>query len=76
MQNDKSKFKKRLYKFTLGLIEYIDKLPKDRVSSRLAGQLIKSGTSIIGNYIEQFLKELAEISNIFASGILTMKNKK
>ena len=123
MQNDKSKFKlefkRRLYKFTLELIEYIDKLPNDQVSGRLGDQLIRSGTSIIGNYIEgqsvsskkdfinyfntalksgnesklwisllkdsnradksvsdTFLRELGEISNIFASSILTMKNKK
>jgi len=123
MESDNSKFKiefkKRLYKFTLELIEYIDKLPNDRVSRRLADQLIRSGTSIIGNYIEgqsasskkdfinyfntslkssnesklwisllkdsnradeplsdKFLKELSEISKIFASSILTMKGKK
>jgi hypothetical protein len=37
MQNDKSKFKvgfkKRLYRFTLKLIEFLDELPKDNVSS-------------------------------------------
>lgn len=45
MQNDKSKFKnefkKRLYTFTLKLIEFIDKLPNDNVSRRLgAGQVL------------------------------------
>jgi len=38
MQNDKSKFKnefkKRLYKFTLQLIEFIDKLPNDNISQK------------------------------------------
>ena len=56
MQNDKLKFKndfkKRLYNFTLRLIEFIDKLPRDSVSQRLGDQLLRSGTSIIGNYIE------------------------
>ncbi len=55
-QNDKSKFKNefksRLYKFTLNLIEFIDKLPNDNVSKKISDQLIRSGTSIIGNYIE------------------------
>ena len=56
MQNDKSKFKnefkRRLYAFVLKLIEFIDKLPKDNVSKRIGDQLLRSGTSIIGNYIE------------------------
>ncbi len=45
-------FKQRLYFFTLKLIEFIDKLPSDNVSRRVGDQLLRSGTSIIGNYIE------------------------
>jgi four helix bundle protein len=56
MQDDKSKFKgefkKRLYRFVLKLIEFIDKLPNDNVSKRIGDQLLRSGTSILGNYIE------------------------
>jgi four helix bundle protein len=56
MQNDKAKikneFKRRLYTFTLKLIEFLDRLPKDNVSARIGDQLLRSGTSIIGNYIE------------------------
>ena len=56
MQNDKAKFKnefkKRLYNFVLKLIEFLDELPNDNVSRRLGDQLLRSGTSIIGNYIE------------------------
>jgi four helix bundle protein len=56
MQNDKLKFKKefkkRLYDFTLRLIEFLDKLPDDNVSRRIGDQLLRSGTSIIANYIE------------------------
>jgi four helix bundle protein len=56
MQNDKAKFKnefkKRLYNFTLKLIEFLDRLPKDNVSRRIGDQLLRSGTGIIGNYIE------------------------
>lgn len=55
-QNDRSKFKNefknRLYKFTLEMIEFIDKLPNDNVSRKIGDQLIRSGTSIIGNYVE------------------------
>lgn len=50
---DKTKeFKRRLYTFVLKLIEFIDKLPRDTVSQRIADQLIRSGTSILSNYIE------------------------
>ncbi len=56
MENDKSKFKnefkKRLYTFALKLIEFIDKLPNDNVSRKISDQLLRSGTSILGNYIE------------------------
>ena len=124
MQSDnikfKEDFKKRLYAFVLRLIEFIDKLPmSDNVSKRISDQLLRSGTSILGNYVEAsassskkdftnffnhslksanesklwvallrdsgrakgkdvewFLKELAEISKIFASSILTLKGKK
>ncbi len=56
MQNDKSKFKmefkSRLYNFAIRLIEFLDGLPSDNVSKRLGDQLLRSGTSILGNYIE------------------------
>ncbi len=56
MQNDKLKFKddfkRRLYQFALRLIEFIDRLPNDNVSRRLGDQLLRSGTSILGNYVE------------------------
>jgi len=56
MQNDKLKFKeefkKRLYKFVLKLIEFIDKLPRDGVSRIISDQLTRSGTGILGTYIE------------------------
>ena len=56
MQNDNTKFKnafkKRLYNWVLRLIKLIDKLPKDSVCSVLGRQLLRSGTSILANYIE------------------------
>lgn len=117
--NKAQEFKKRLYSFVLKLIGFIDRLPGDRVSQRIADQLIRSGTSILGNYIEGqsasskkdytnffnhslksaneskvwiallrdtkrtnsaeanwFLKELDEISRIFAASVLTLKGKR
>jgi four helix bundle protein len=54
MKNGKDDFKKRLYSFTLKLIAFLDKLPNDSVSRRLGDQLLRSGTSIIANYIEGY----------------------
>ncbi|OGD88406.1 hypothetical protein A3F45_01255 [Candidatus Curtissbacteria bacterium RIFCSPHIGHO2_12_FULL_41_17] len=55
-QNDNEKFKiefkKRLYNFVLRLIKFIDKLPKDNVSRIIGDQLLRSGTGILGTYIE------------------------
>lgn len=56
MENDKIKFKiefkKRLYNWVLRLIKFIDKLPKDSVCHVMGKQLIRSGTSILANYVE------------------------
>ena len=56
MENDnvkfKNEFKKRLYNWVLRLIKFIDKLPKDSVCSIMGKQLMRSGTSILANYIE------------------------
>jgi len=57
MQNDnekfKNEFKKRLYKFVLRLIKFIDGLNKNDSTCRIVGnQLLRSGTSILANYIE------------------------
>lgn len=48
----KMMFKKRLYDFVIRLIGFIDRLPNDYVSRRLSDQLLTSGTSILGNYVE------------------------
>ena len=70
MQNDKDKFKrefkKRLYSFTLRLIEFLDTLPKDNVSKRLGDQLLRSGTSVIANYVEgQAASSKRDFTNFF-----------
>ncbi len=46
-------FKRRIYKFILRLIKFVETLPKNDILCRIAGnQLIRSGTSIGANYIE------------------------
>lgn len=56
MQNDnakfKNEFKKRLYQWVLRLIKFLDALPKGMVSEVMGKQLLRSGTSVLANYIE------------------------
>jgi four helix bundle protein len=103
----------------LRLLKFISALPKNEITKVIINQLIRSGTSILANYIEalassskrefinffqyclksaneskmwltllrdtnngnkkeinDLLKELTEISNIFASAIINLKGKK
>lgn len=56
MQNDKEKFKMelktRIYIWVVRLIKFLDMLPKDTMTQRIADQLLRSGASIGANYIE------------------------
>ncbi|MFH0892369.1 MAG: four helix bundle protein [Candidatus Falkowbacteria bacterium] len=56
MQNDnvkfKMEFKKRLYAWVLRLIKYIDSRAKSSVNDVMGKQLLRSGTSILANYVE------------------------
>lgn len=56
MEKDNEKFKKefkrRLYNWVLRLIKFIDSLPKSMVSEVMGKQLLRSGTSVLANYIE------------------------
>ncbi|NMB83849.1 four helix bundle protein [Candidatus Roizmanbacteria bacterium] len=122
MQNLNLKFKSdlkfRCYLFSLELIKFIDKLPKQRSVWIISDQLLRSGTSIGANLVEassassrlefkkyheislkssnetkywlgllrdsfksdkndanRLLKEVCELSNMIASGILRLKGK-
>lgn len=119
MKKEQEEFKRRLYRFVLRLIKFIENLKKTQTSKIIGDQLLRSGTSILGNYIEGqsanskkdytnyfthslksaneskvwlsilrdtdngnreeanwLLSELKEVSDIFASSILTLKGKK
>ena len=55
--NNKEKtkeFKRRLYRFVLRLIKFVENLPENRTTRIIGDQLIRSGTSILGNYIEAY----------------------
>jgi len=52
------------------LIEFIDKLPNDNVSRRLGDQLLRSGTSTIGNYVEaQSASSKKDYTNYFTTSL-------
>jgi len=82
MQNDKVKFKKefkeRLYNFVLKLIKFIDKLDKrDGVCRIIGNQLLRSGTSILGNYIEaQASSSKREFINFFNHSLKSSNESK
>ncbi|MBM2818192.1 MAG: ribosomal protein [Parcubacteria group bacterium] len=52
MDNFKDEFNKRIYKYSLDIIKFVDGLPKDTTSQVMAKQLIRSGTSVSANIIE------------------------
>jgi four helix bundle protein len=81
MENDREKFKKefkrRLYDFTLKLIEFVDRLPGDGTSRRLGDQLARSGTSIIANYVEgQSASSKKDFINYFTTSLKSANESK
>lgn len=81
MQNDRSKFKiefkKRIYVFVLKLIQFLDTLPKDSITQVLVNQLIRSGTSIVGNYIEaQSSSSKKDFTNFFNHSLKSANESK
>ena len=81
MQNDNAKFKKefkkRLYAFALRLIEFLDNLANDNVSRRIGDQLLRSGTSIVGNYVEgQAASSKKDFTNFFNTSLKSANESK
>lgn len=81
MQNDKAKFKNefkaRLYNLVLKLISFLEKLPKDRITQVVVDQLMRSGTSIIGNYIEaQASSSRKDFTNFFNHSLKSANESK
>jgi len=56
IQNDNAKFKvefkARMYKWVLRLVKFIDPLGRGNVNEVMGKQLLRSGTSILANYVE------------------------
>jgi four helix bundle protein len=73
----KDEFKKRLYHFTLRLIEFIDGLPKEGVAKTLGDQLLRSGTSIIGNFVEgRAASSRKDFTNFFTTALKSANESK
>ena len=73
----KDDFTNRLYSFTLSLIEFLDELPADNISKRIGDQLLRSGTSIIGNYIEgQAASSKKDFTNYFNTSLKSANESK
>jgi four helix bundle protein len=71
MQNDKAKykdeFKRRVYKFALDVIGFVDRLPMEQTSRIITDQLLRSTTSIGANVIEaQAASSRKDYTNFFA----------
>lgn len=82
MQNDKEKFKTefktRQYQYVLRLIKYIDALPRDSVCATLGrNQLLRSGTSILANYVEaQAASSKKDFINFFTHALKSANETK
>lgn len=81
MENDRAKFKiefkKRLYSFVIKLIKFLEKLPKDRITQIIVDQLMRSGTSILGNYIEaQSASSKRDFTNFFNHSLKSTNESK
>lgn len=81
MENDNSKFKKefktRLYNWVLKLIKHIDTLSKNQTSSVISKQLIRSGTSVVANYIEaQSASSKKDFINFFTHSLKSANESK
>lgn len=81
MKNDnekfKNEFKKRLYQWVLRLVKFIDQLPKDSVSNVIGKQLIRSGTSILANYIEaRSASSRKDFTNFFTHALKSANESK
>ncbi len=81
MENDRVKFKKefkqRLYTWVLRLLRYLDALPHDTVYAVIVKQLIRSGTSILANYIEaQSASSKKDFINFFTYALKSANESK
>jgi four helix bundle protein len=81
VQNDNVKFKKefkeRLYRFILRLLKFVSNVPKNEITKVIINQLIRSGTSILANYIEaRAASSKKEFTNYFQISLKSCNESK
>jgi len=74
MQSHKAKFKeefkRRVYRFALDVIGFVDRLPMEQISRIIADQLLRSTTSIGANIIEaQAASSRKDYTNFFTHAL-------
>ena len=70
-------FKKRLYNFVLRLIRFIENLKKSSTSRIVGDQLLRSGTGILGTYIEGLSSSSKrELTNYFNHSLKSTNESK
>lgn len=78
MKNDREKeFKKRLYSLVLRIIKFVENCKKSQTTRIVGDQLIRSGTSILGNYIEgQSASSKKDYTNYFHHSLKSANESK
>lgn len=78
MKNEKEKeFKKRLYNLVLRIIKFVENCNKSQTTRIVGDQLIRSGTSILGNYIEgQSASSKKDYTNYFHHSLKSANESK
>lgn len=81
MKNDKEEFKKKfkgkIYRFTLKLVGFMDKLPQSSSAQIMGKQLLRCGTSIGANYVEaQAASSRKDFANFFHHSLKSANESK
>jgi len=76
-KDKKEEFKRRLYSFVLRLLRFISTLPKNQITKIIGDQLIRSGTSVLANYIEaQSSSSRRDYTNFFHHALKSANESK
>jgi len=78
MKNDREReFKKRLYDLILRIIKFVENCKKSQTTKIIGDQLIRSGTSVLGNYIEgQSASSKKDYANYFHHSLKSANESK
>lgn len=75
--NKEKEFKKRLYTLVLRIIKFVENCKQSQTTRIVGDQLIRSGTSIVGNYIEgQSASSKKDYTNYFHHSLKSSNESK